>query len=196
MDPMDFPPPPPREARTSSSSAGCLKWGLIGCGAVLGLFILVSVGIGWYVTRHGKEIVAATERAERAGIATARGTDEKGCVDAAERRMEKEGGMLSGGVRGSIFLDACLRSSRPTPGFCDGVPRSDEVMETSQWQQMRCNRSALNPAASVRCNATASAVQRYCRVEGREKADPDSALARLDSTLARLDSMGMARRPR
>jgi hypothetical protein len=189
---MDFPPPPPREGRKPSSSSGCLKWGLIGCGGGLGLFLLVAFGIGFYISRHSKDIVATADRNAREAIAVARHSDEKGCVDAASQRMEKSG-VISGGVSGAMFLEACLRSSQPTPGFCDDVPPKDEFTRSSAWQQKRCARVAMSPGDNIRCNAVSGVVQRYCTEEGRAKLDPDSAVALLDSMSAALSRRGTTR---
>jgi hypothetical protein len=172
---MEFPPPPPREPGKSS---GCLKYGLIGCGALILLFILISVGTGYYLSRHGGSLMAAGDSAMRAGIETARRSDEKGCVDAAEARMKK-GGAFEAGVSGSIFLEACLRSSQPALGFCDSVPPATEFTRSAAWQQSRCGKAALSPGESMRCTSVSGAIQRYCTVDGREKVDPDSALAHL-----------------
>ena len=189
---MDFPPPPPRPQGSKSSSGGCLKWGLIGCGGGLGLFLIVAFVMGWYISRHAKDIAAATDQSMRDGIAQARHSDEKGCVDAATKRMEK-GSYLTASVQGSLFLAACLRSSQPTAGFCDGVPRTGDFTRTTAWQQQRCSKDVYNPGSSVRCQAVGSAIQRYCADEGRPKESPDAALTHLDSLSAALKSRGRPR---
>ncbi|MDB4950172.1 MAG: hypothetical protein JWM27_2821 [Gemmatimonadetes bacterium] len=173
---MEFPPPPPRPAQSSS---GCLKAGLLGCGGVLLLFVLIGVAGGIYFARNGKNIAAGMEDAERAGITTARTTDENGCVAAAEARIRKSG-FFTGGVTGGVFLQLCLRSSRPTPGFCDGVPPASDFTRSSAWQRMRCQARSLNPREGMVCGALTPGIQAYC-TGSREKVDPDSALAGLQA---------------
>jgi hypothetical protein len=179
---MEFPPPPPRPAAKSSS--GCLKFGLLGCGGLLLFVVLVGIASAIYISRHGKDIVAGMENAERDGIATARTTDEKGCVAATEARIRKAGVMTSA-VSGGVFLQYCLRSSQPTPGFCDGVPPRSDFTRSSAWQQMRCRASSLNPREGMICGAMTPGIQGYC-TEGRAKVDPDSALAQLQARDGRL----------
>lgn len=145
---------------------------------MIGLFVLIGMGSAWYVGRHAGELTATVKETARKAIVVGRSTDENGCEAAAEKRMAKAG-MLNG-VQSAIFLQACLKVSRPSAGYCDGVPAVNDTSAASAWLQRRCAGFAARPGDNMRCGALASVVQSYC-TNGRPKQDPDSALARLDT---------------
>jgi hypothetical protein len=60
-------------------------------------------------------------------------------------------------LRVGPFTDACLRASRPTAGFCDGVPAPNEFRRLITWQRGQCSGSN-NP----RCQAVMQAKMQAC----------------------------------
>ncbi|HET6763390.1 MAG TPA: hypothetical protein VFH27_06950, partial [Longimicrobiaceae bacterium] len=184
---MEFPPPPPPPPK---KPVGCLKIALIGCGALLLMSIVIGGGCAYWFTKHGDELMAGASRAEREGLTAAKSTDEKGCLALAEARIERDGA-IRGAVRNGVFIDGCLRGSRETPGFCDGVPPADDFTGSTAWLRMRCQAVSLNPAANARCQVLSQGVQRFC-TQKHEKVDPDSAMAALDE----MDRERAARRKR
>jgi hypothetical protein len=68
-------------------------------------------------------------------------------------------------------MRACLEASRPTPGFCDDVPRQTEFMKAITWQQRQCQRYGLPP--EKQCSQLFGQVQQFCELRrtGGENSD-------------------------
>src|SRR5215471_11865774 len=82
-------------------------------GIIIGVIYVASNKDAWLA--KGKEVM--TEGRDFGGK-----TDNQGCVDESITRYKKEPG-ISTTISTSLFMRACLESSRSTPGFCDEVPR-------------------------------------------------------------------------
>lgn len=137
-----------------------LKYGLIGCGTLLVLGVIV-VGVAvWWFSRNAPRIASGLEAVVEEGRRAGNGTDEQGCVGLA---MEYGGTGVRGMMRIPAFLEGCLRAARETPGFCDGLPRQEEFRRTVGWPAAQC-RGSNNP----RCSAVMQGKLRYCQ-EGRPK---------------------------
>lgn len=78
------------------------------------------------------------EQAEIEGREFGKTTDQNGC-------MEK--GFLGKGAVGSGFVKGCLKSSKPIPDFCDGVPLGydpDKAKDISKWLDEQCKKGGHN----------------------------------------------------
>src|SRR5690242_17193889 len=66
--------------------------------------------------------------------------DQAQCFDEAKRRDDVCGPSteISCHVQSGLFFDACLDAATPTPGICDGVPPSTEIMQSAQWEVGLC----------------------------------------------------------
>jgi hypothetical protein len=60
----------------------------------------------------------------------------------------------------NIFLRTCLESSKPTGGFCEGVPETTEFMKSAEWQAEQCHRVDL--AKDSYCRQLFQPVQQFC----------------------------------
>src|SRR6266496_1784249 len=69
----------------------------------------------------------------------------------------------------TIFMRACLDSSRPTPGFCDDVPKQTEFIKSAQWRISQCRRVDL--ASDNNCQNLFQPVQQFCDERGRKSND-------------------------
>lgn len=98
---------------------------------------------------------ALVEEGQDAG----RQTDNQGCVDQALARYKKAPGFTNG-ISSGIFMESCLRVSRATPGFCDGVPRETEFIKSANWQQAECERVGLS--SDQYCRQLFQGVERFC----------------------------------
>jgi len=137
---------------------GVLKAILVFVG-VLVLMILVAVGVGWYWwSHHGQELIAAAKASHEEGQGFGKGTDNAGCVTEALSRRKKSTG-FGDMIANNLFLKACLGASRTTEGFCDGVPKKGEIMQSATWQVARC--AAVAPGDQS-CNQLFGQVQEYC----------------------------------
>jgi hypothetical protein len=109
------------------------------------LFLLgLSVCGGAYLWLDSKrgELKAEGDRVRVEAETFAKGADQTGCLNETFRRMGAcDPGELAGAIcRGkeSVFFTACLEHATPTPGFCDGVPAPNQIMESVMWSLKRC----------------------------------------------------------
>lgn len=154
-----FPPPPPPSPEKKGMS-GCLKWGLIGCGGLVLLVVLLMVAGGLWFSRNKDAIAGAAVGAGQEGARVGLGTDEAGCV---EEGVARGGDALSvrAGIATGTFVRSCLEFSRETPGFCDDVPPPTAIRRTVTWKQERCGDELV-------CPNVLTVVQNYC-TDGRTK---------------------------
>ncbi|TGL61413.1 hypothetical protein [Leptospira sarikeiensis] len=71
-------------------------------------------------------------------------------------------------VEQKIFLKVSLEYSKPSPKFCDGVPKITEIWETTTWRSKRC--SELAPDHLQICNNIIEAVQADCEERSAKSA--------------------------
>lgn len=147
-----LPPAPPSSFR----GKGCLKVGLIGCGLVGVLFIVLMVAGGMWFKRNQDEFAGSTQEGVRFGLVR----DEQACFQEAQRRAA-EASTIAGQVGVGQFMRGCLEYSKPTQGFCDDVPPPTAIGRTAAWQSQRCGDNAY-------CRSVIQVVQTYC-TEGRPK---------------------------
>ena len=43
-----------------------------------------------------------------------------------------------------MFAKACWKASRPTPGFCDGVPKPLDILRASRWQVEQSRKAGVD----------------------------------------------------
>jgi hypothetical protein len=126
---------------------------------------VVGAGVFWWMRNkdalmaRAKEVVA--EAKDFGG-----GTDNQGCVDEGVSRYKKEPG-LGNAISTSIFMRSCLEASRPTPGFCDTVPKGTEFMKAAEWQVEQCRRVDL--AKDSYCRQLFQPVQQFCEKGPRRR---------------------------
>src|SRR6266704_6899594 len=103
--------------------------------AILFVLLVVGViaaGIYWW-TQNKDALIARGKAVVTEGRDFGRKSDNQGCVDQSISRYKKDPGFGST-ISTSVFMQACLENSRPTPGFCDEVPRQTEFMKSAQWR--------------------------------------------------------------
>lgn len=128
---------------------------------VLGLLVVLgAIGAGVYWWSNNKDALIAKGKAVVAeGQEAGRHTDNQGCVDQSVARYKAEPGFTSG-ISTSIFLQTCLQASKPTPGFCDTVPKETEFIKAGQWQLAQCQQVGLG--SDQYCRQLFQTVQRFC----------------------------------
>jgi hypothetical protein len=138
---------------------------LLVVGGLLVVLIVVAVVAGFFVVRrYGPGLVESGKQTFNEGAEYGQRTDNEGCLnEAAARQARVEG--FGDMVKNGIFMQVCLESSRPTPGFCDGVPRQLEVMKGVTWQHEQCKRFGLKP--EQQCGQLFQGVQRFCEERAR-----------------------------
>ena len=150
-----------------------LKVLLIIGGLIVVLVIVTVVATFVVVKRYGPEIVETVQKTGNEGEEYGRRTDNEGCVnEAVARHSHAEG--FGDMVKDTIFLRTCLDASRPTPGFCDGVPHQIDFIKGAQWQLQQCKRYGLRP--EQQCTQIFQQVQQFCEQPHR-RADDDNSNA-------------------
>jgi hypothetical protein len=103
-------------------------------------------------------MVADAKVAMDEGRRFAAGKDSWGCVDEGARRTKDAG--LSGAIATRLFLDACLKSARLAPGFCDAVPGPTDFLSAVSWQAQLNQKYGLNPPFET--VALPQSIQAFC----------------------------------
>ena len=133
---------------------------LLVVGVLLVVLIVGAVVAGYFVVRrYGPGLMETTKQGGGEGREYGRLTDNEGCVNEAVARQSRAEG-LGDVFKNVLFLRPCLEASRPTPGFCDGVPRQTEFMKAIAWQQQQCQRYGLPP--EKQCSQLFRQVQQFC----------------------------------
>jgi predicted membrane channel-forming protein YqfA (hemolysin III family) len=133
-----------------------------------GVFALLVVGVialivGLIVYQlNTPESKRATAASQAAGREFGKSTDQQGCqteglVRAKPIRMIE----ISRMVDNEYFVEECLKSSRPTPGFCDGVPPLWKL-NSDEWESAQCKAVHMDELATG-CRSVFSAKYNFCR---------------------------------
>jgi hypothetical protein len=129
--------------------------------------IVLAVGVvaiaGFWIYRNKDTIVAKTKQIATEAKEYGEKTDNQGCVDESISRYKASPGFTAT-ISNGIFMRICLDNSRPTPGFCDEVPKQMEFMKTAQWRKEQCRRFDLNRDSN--CTNLFAPIQQFCE-EGR-----------------------------
>jgi hypothetical protein len=128
---------------------------------VLLVLLLVGVGVAAYLVArtYGPGLVEAGKQTYTEGVEYGRRTDNEGCLNEAVARQARAEGFTDM-IKINVFMRACLEASRPTPGFCDTVPRQTEFMKAAGWQLQQCRRYGLSP--EKQCGQLFQQVQQFC----------------------------------
>jgi hypothetical protein len=130
---------------------------------------VVVGGVVWW-SRNKDKLVGRVKEVATEGRQFGRSTDSKGCVDETVSRYKKEPGFTTA-ISNSIFTRACLETSRPTPGFCDDVPKASEFMKSVEWRKSQCTRVDLG--SDKYCPQMFQPVQEFCE-RGARRSSGDS----------------------
>ena len=133
---------------------------LLVAGVLLVLLLAAAVVVGVFVVRrYGPGLVEAGRQTFADGAEYGRLTDNEGCLHEAAARHARAVGFTDM-VKNNVFLRACLEASRPSPGFCDGVPGRADFMEGIRWQAVQCKRYGLT--LEQQCGQLFQQVQQFC----------------------------------
>jgi len=141
------------------------KW-ILGCLGVLAFFVVCGiVGIVVLVrvldTDESKRDYAAKE-AE--GRELGKTMDQAGCVKEGLARSKKMTRFeITRAVENQSFIEGCLKSSRPTSGFCNDLP-SFWKLQDSDWADKQCRRAGQD-SMRTGCVAVFEAQISFCRKE-------------------------------
>lgn len=145
---------------------------LLVVGVLLVLLIVGAVVAAFFLVRtYGPGLVETTKQSMDEGREYGRLTDNEGCVNEAVARQSRAEG-ISDLFKTTLFLRPCLEASRPTPGFCDTVPRQTEFMKSIGWRQQQCQRYGLSE--DKQCGQLFGQVQQFCELRGQHGGGADS----------------------
>lgn len=126
-------------------------------GILLVVGVIAAGGIWFYRNKDalkGKLDTITTEARD-----FGKNTDNQGCVNETISRYKSEPGITSA-MSNAIFVRMCLDNSRPTPGFCESVPKQREFMRTAQWRKEQCQRAGLERDSY--CESLFAPIQQFC----------------------------------
>jgi hypothetical protein len=119
---------------------------------------VIVAGVVWW-SRNKNALMGRAKEVMTEGREFGRNTDNQGCVDESVSKYKKDPG-IGTVISNSIFTRACLESSRPTPGFCDEVPKQTEFVKTAQWRIEQCRKVDLSKDSN--CQNLFTPVQQFC----------------------------------
>src|SRR2546423_6411326 len=139
------------------------KWFLLGISGILVLIIAVIVGGMLFLkfSSAGKRMSERLDAAEAQGTEFGKTTDQQGCVKEGLARGKKINDITSQ-VGNRDFVRGCLRSSQPSPGFCDDVPSIAGKMLTD-WEAKECEKIH---SPTVACQDVMKEVILFCGIKG------------------------------
>ena len=138
---------------------GWLKALLIVLLVIIVLVVGVAALAGFWFYKNKDALVARTKAITTEARDFGRNTDNQGCVDESISRYKADPGFTTA-ISTSIFMRICLKESRPTPGFCDDVPKQTEFIKSAQWKIEQCRR--INLARDSNCQNLFQPVQQFC----------------------------------
>jgi hypothetical protein len=130
------------------------------------LFIAAMVGFGYLVFRwarqQGPQLQQQTRQTMEEAEAFGRGKDGEACIAESLARVKRCDGFICE-ARMKIFLSTCLGVATVPSGFCDGVPKQTEILNSTRWTMRECARRGY--ANSQRCGRLLATQQEYCSRE-------------------------------
>ena len=132
-----------------------LVLGVLACGGVL------VASKAWFEANKD-ELAAMGIQATEDGEAFGLGVEQAGCVNEGLSRVDSCGEldpMCEAPI--GIFIEACLGTAAPTPGFCDGVPAPESIVDSATWRVGTCQN--LGRANDEACGRMLGSVQEYCK---------------------------------
>ena len=132
---------------------------------------VVVGGVVWW-SRNKNKLMGRAKEVMTEGREFGRSTDNQGCVDESISRYKKEPGFTSV-ISTSLFTRACLDASRPTPGFCNDVPKPTEFIKSGEWRAEQCRRVDLS--SDSYCQQLFQPVQEFCQRRTIKTSDNDNS---------------------
>ena len=136
---------------------------LIGGVLLVVLIVGAAVAIFLLARSYGPGLVEAGKQTYGEGVEYGRRTDNEGCLNESVARQARAEGFTDL-IKNNVFMRACLEASRPTPGFCDTVPRQTEFMKSIAWRTQQCQRYGLSQ--EQQCSQLFGQVQQFCELRG------------------------------
>jgi hypothetical protein len=118
-----------------------------------------GASIVWLFTNSGEEAERRIAVKEVEGREFGTTTDQQGCIrEGLNRGRDTTLFDLSSTLENKYFVHECLKSSRPTSGFCDGVPSILKNAAT-EWDEKQCEK--MNIVTNV-CRTVLDEQMMFC----------------------------------
>ena len=143
---------------------------IVGIIIVLLVVGVVGAGVFWWM-RNKDALMAKAKEVATEGKNFGESTDNQGCVDESVSRYKKDPGIASA-ISTSVFMRICLDASRPTPGFCDEVPKTTEFIKSGEWRVEQCRKADL--AKDSYCQNLFAPIQQFCESPRKSSGDKKS----------------------
>lgn len=127
-----------------------------------GLFFLGIIAVGgvvYWFYQNKERLVQSIEQFAEEGKKFGVNTNNEGCLNEALARHKRDKS-FTGQISTQGFLTVCLQASKPSPGFCDGVPQQNEIMKSANWALKKCSDAGLQNDQG--CQRIFGAVQSHC----------------------------------
>lgn len=134
-----------------------------GCGGLIFLGVMSIVGFVIILNIFEAKMAETTAPVENEGTEYGRTHDQQACIDEGLRRSRNV--KVSGpgeGIETLAFTESCLKTARPTSGFCDGVPTFWKVEDSERWKSERCPPSRTDEVR-FGCRLVFKTKQEFCR---------------------------------
>ena len=127
----------------------------------VGFMALVMGAAAVWWQQHSQELLAQGQVHREKGLAAGHTHDEDACLRSAVDALGTMGSDSFGaGIAIAVELDGCLETSRPTPGFCDGVPAPSALWANGLWIAHMCQQAGHG--GNTACNTMAQRIAAYC----------------------------------
>jgi len=137
---------------------------------IAAFFVLCGTIVAWkaysWWQTDGKVFVDAMRTSQEEGRVFGKTTDNAGCVKSGFDRFGDDTSRI-GVLRATAFMSMCLPESKPTPGFCDGVPEPTEFSAARDWNHKKCATVQANERA---CRLIMGPVPGYCHPRDKRAA--------------------------
>jgi len=127
----------------------------IGCGVAILIPVLAIIGFIFYIYSD-KEYLAQHDAVTLEGKEFGKTTDQNGCIKRGLSWLgEVKNPSLKQVTLNGRFVNECLRSSKPSPNFCNGVPN----MLDREWKKEQCS---LVGRDDLTCDVVFDEKKSYC----------------------------------
>ncbi|MDD9935132.1 MAG: hypothetical protein OXT09_16085 [Myxococcales bacterium] len=147
------------------SKRGCLYAALIvGALGIFGVIALGAAGYYWFKANEDDLKTMGTEAAIQ-GDAYGQGKTADDCLHEGLRQLDECGGNfdIMCQAQASLFTQYCFAPAEVPPDFCEGVPKSEEIMDSVSWRAGRCG--AIARTGDQSCGRFMEVIQKYCHGE-------------------------------
>lgn len=159
-------------------------------GAIIAIILLIVLTIWLFVggfftfvyftDKAQKRAMEKREQAEFDGREFGKTTDQNGCMEKGFSFPPPEHYFANMNISG--FVSECLKSSRPVPNFCDGVPTyNDTSEERDKWKEKLEREKCPEYPNNEPCSQTIYGKQSFCSYGTGLKKSSDNTNRQIDN---------------